>query len=120
VTTVRGGREDLEAALTAAGVAVQDPGAADPPYAVVFGGGSDMTLVGGGAVEWRYRTTLVAGAWDAGASADELDTLTLAALSALYSLTGWRVISVDPDTARPIAGGLMLTRDIIAGTPVHL
>jgi hypothetical protein len=120
MTTVQGGREALEAALATAGVAVQDPGEADPPYAVVFGGGSDLTLLGGGAVEWRYRTTLVAGAWDQGGSADDLDTLTIAALSALYGLSGWRVISVEPDVSRPISGGLMLTRDIIAGTPVHL
>jgi hypothetical protein len=115
-------REALGAALEDGGLDVAYAvGARQAPVALVFGDGmADLEHIARGAITARFRVTLLAGKADQTAAADALDTMKIAALTAIRSLPGWRLDEVRRDATATLTGGPYLAADVVASTPIDL
>lgn len=118
--TITEAQAALSALLTAAGVPTRDPGSADPPYAVVYqDGAADLARITP-VTPWRFRATIVAGAWDTTAASDQLSGLVQAALAALRAAPGWAIVEARRTTIVTLGGADLLSADIIVTTNVTL
>ncbi len=114
-------RTELKTALVAAAVPIgRVPGAANPPYGVIFGDGMDLEHIGRGQVQATFRVVLIAGKFDLAAATTALDALKLKALTAIRGLAGWRLGEVRRDTVVRIAGGDYLAADVTASRFVDI
>jgi D-aminopeptidase len=116
-------------ARTALGDALEDGGVdvayavgtRQPPVALVFGDGmDDLGHLVRGTLTARFRITLVAGLADRTATADALDALKLAALTAIRTLPTFRLDEVRRDATVRLTGGAYLAADVVASTPIDL
>ena len=111
----------LDELIRDAGIPVNDPGAGDPPYAFAFSDGGDLGQLLRGVVIWRFRVTLVSGAWDQRASSDVLLAQTTVLLDALRAdLTGWTIAEVRPATRMSLGGGPFLACDVVVAHAVDI
>jgi hypothetical protein len=121
MSTLPEARDDLEAALTTAGIRVtRDPAGlpAAAPAAILFGDGVDTGHIGRGQVVAGFRILLVAGAWDGASMADILAGLVSTALTCLRAMDGWPVGEVGPDSAVTVGSNRLLGCDIRTATMV--
>jgi hypothetical protein len=121
MSTLQEARDDLEAALTTAGIRVtRDPAGlpAAAPAAILFGDGVDTGHIGRGQVIAGFRIMLVAGAWDGSSMADILAGLVSTCLTALRAMDGWPVGEVGPDSAVTVGSNRLLGCDVRTATMV--
>ena len=115
MTTVAQARAALATAVSASDREIA------PPAKYVFSGGSDLTPLGGGGVEWGFRVTCaVEYAGDGATASIYLADLVAATLTIIRGLAGWRIVSVGPDSTRLIAGGEQFAADINTSFRVHI
>lgn len=113
MTTFAGARAELIAAMAGVGHgATSAVGRINPPCIYVAGDGAaiDHVTIGKHASTWRL--VLVAGKFDADASAGELDTLKQGAIAALRALDGWRLEPLGRDGIRTFGGAELLTAEL--------
>lgn len=108
------------AALIAAGVRGETAPTADAPYALVLRDGVTPARVVAGQVDAAFTVRLVAGAWDSGAAADQLDADLQATLQAIRELDGWVLGDVGPDAGRDYQGSTYLTADVACSRRVDI
>lgn len=101
-------------------VVSDDPGGTAPPCVMIWGGGSDLTMLQTGKVEWTFRVTLIAETWNASGASVALNALGATVLSKLRALAGFKVVSHGPDVVRSVGGGDYLTADIAVSTMIDL
>jgi hypothetical protein len=118
MTTLQNRRAELDAAIVAQGIPVPDSwGQQQPPYALIFGDGSDLRPSAGG-VKWRFRVTgVVSKATDQMANA-ATDTLSWALVTAAWGLAGFTADGLGSVVMRDIAGALHYTVDLSVSTTV--
>lgn len=115
MTTISEARTALVSAVSASDYEV------DPPACYVYSGGSDLTPLGGGGIEWEFRVTCAVGYQGDGATASAaLASLVAAKLTILRALGGWSIVRVSPDQIRQIAGGDQFTADIAVSSRVNI
>lgn len=113
MTTFATARAELATALASVGNgATSAVGKKAVPYVLLAGGGAEPSQVVRGAVDASFRIILVAGKWEADTSADELDTMKQAAMTALRTLNGWRVESLGSDGIRTLNVTDQLTAEL--------
>lgn len=126
MTTLAEARADLIAALIGAGLpAGSSPGAAEPPCALVFGQGidvSDRGHVARGQVPALFRVTVLGGIFDdSDLPGAELASALALTLGVLRGLDPWRIDDVRADyVAATPGGGRYLAADVIAATMIEL
>jgi hypothetical protein len=119
-------RAALIAAIVADGLpAGSSPGAAEPPCALVFGQGldvSDRGHVARGQVPALFRVTVLGGLFeDADLAGAELAAAQGIVLGAVRGLAGWRLDDVRADyVAATPGGGRYLAADVIAAVMIEL
>ena len=90
------------------------------PACIVFSGGSDLTQLGGTGVAWGFSVLCYVGARDNAVTTAELAAYVQTKLAVILALAGWRLVSVDGDTTRTLAGSELLTAVIAVTTKVDL
>lgn len=125
MTTLAEARAALIAAIAGAGVpASSSPGDAEPPCALVFGQGLDVTDRGHvlrGQVPAIFRVTVLGGIFDDGDLAgSELATTLGTVVATVRALAGWRIDAVRPDYVAATGTGRYLAADLIAAYPIDL
>ena len=120
MTTLAGARAELVAAYVAASIRATSTPGGEPPYILVAGGGIDPQHIIRGQAEASFRSILVAGGFEDAKSANELDTLKLAALDVVRDLAGWRLDTIGGDGLRSFSGGDYLSAELSASRMIDI
>lgn len=114
MTTIAQAHAALSTAVGASGEIVAGPAC------IVFSNGSDLARLGGTGVEWGFNVLCYVGFRDNAVTSAELAGYVQAKMVILAALAGWRIVNVNADTVRTLAGSELLTAVIAVTTKVDL
>ena len=114
MSTVVQARDALDTAVSASDEIVAGPAC------IVFSNGSDLTKLGGTNVEWGFTVLCYVGLRDNRVTSTELGTYVQAQMAILLALAGFKIVSVERDSVRSLAGSDVLSAAINVTTPVAL
>ena len=114
MSTVAQARDALDTAVGASDEIVAGPAC------IVFSNGSDLTGLGGTNVEWGFSVLCYVGLRDNRVTSTELATYVQATMVILMALAGFKIVSVERDSVRSLAGGEQLSAAINVTTTVAL
>ena len=116
--TVEDRRAALAAAIVDQGVPVADSwGQRQPPFALIFGDGSDVTPRGG-SIAWRFRVTGVLAAVTDQVALSGMDALSWSLILAGWEVAGFTVDNLGPVVVRDLSGAAHYTVDMNVTTTV--